>query len=45
MSLNSQNFSFFSLNFATGLRVSELSGIRWVDVGFENRELRVTRSI
>lgn len=30
---------------ATGLRVSELLGIRWVDVDFGNLELRVTRSI
>jgi integrase len=30
---------------ATGLRVSELLGIRWVDVDFDNLELRVTRSI
>ena len=30
---------------ATGLRVSELLGIRWDDVDFDNLELRVTRSI
>ncbi len=30
---------------ATGLRVSELLGIRWADVDFDSLELRVTRSI
>ena len=30
---------------ATGLRVSELLGIRWDDVDFDSLELRVTRSI
>jgi integrase len=30
---------------ATGLSVSELLGIRWADVDFDNLELRVTRSI
>ncbi len=30
---------------ATGLRVSELLGIRWADVNFDDLELRVTRSI
>ena len=30
---------------ATGLRVSELLGIRWDDVDFDNLELRVIRSI
>ena len=30
---------------ATGLRVSELLGIQWADVDFENLELSVTRSI
>ena len=30
---------------ATGLRVSELLGIRWADVDFDNLELSVTRSI
>jgi len=30
---------------ATGLRVSELLGIRWADVDFDTLELRVTRSI
>jgi integrase len=30
---------------ATGLRVSELLGIRWADVNFETLELSVTRSI
>jgi integrase len=28
-----------------GLRVSELLALRWMDVDFENLELRVTRSI
>ena len=33
------------LDAATGLRVSELLALRWGDVGFENLELSVTRSI
>jgi integrase len=33
------------LDAATGLRVSELLALRWSDVGFENLELSVTRSI
>jgi integrase len=33
------------LDAATGLRVSELLALRWSDVGFENLELNVTRSI
>jgi integrase len=33
------------LDAATGLRVSELLALRWIDVDFENLELRVTRSI
>ena len=33
------------LDAATGLRVSELLALRWMDVDFENLELRVTRSI
>ena len=54
---NWPNFSSFSasclsrertlalLDAATGLRVSELLALRWIDVDFENLELRVTRSI
>jgi integrase len=33
------------LDAATGLRVSELLALRWIDVDFENLELHVTRSI
>jgi len=33
------------LDAGTGLRVSELLALRWRDVGFENLELNVTRSI
>jgi integrase len=33
------------LDAATGLRASELLALRWIDVDFENLELRVTRSI
>jgi integrase len=33
------------LDAATGLRASELLAIRWSDVGFENLQLNVTRSI
>ena len=54
---NWPNFSSFSasclsrertlalLDAATGLRVSDLLALRWIDVDFENLELRVTRSI
>lgn len=33
------------LDAATGLRVSELLALRWMDVDFENLEINVTRSI
>jgi len=33
------------LDAATGLRVSELLALRWIDIDFENLELNVTRSI
>lgn len=38
-------FMFFQLAFATGLRRSELLGLRWSDIDFDNKTLSVNQTV
>lgn len=36
---------YFSLALGSGLRIGELLGLKWNDINFENKELKISRSI